>query len=552
VRLRSSRRRAVALGLAAAIVGAGFLSALGAGFAPTPVLGAPADADIPGVPLPGPVVTGLLGGEIYDHVYSIQVPARNVLVASLTGDPGTDFDLYLFDATATTIWGTNGLVAESAGPTSTETITHPSILTTTYYLDLHGFSEQEGAFRLSVSILPDLTPPQASISIVGGATAVNAPAVTLTIRATDDLSGVDVMAFSEGGITWGPWQTLESVVPWTLSGGDGLKTIGVRVRDRSGNVSAPAWVSVRLDTVPPRIIEVDPPPNTSYSGLRPTFIVKFGEGVDPETWMDQGLQVRLGSSGTPIAGVFTYDAAGWRGLFRPSSDLVAGALYAVSLGRIRDPAGNLVQPFPDWTLSPLAEGTLSIRVSPLSPAYGETITIVGTARLPAPAPITIERHYAGSSGDWTPVLTAFPGPTGDITLTETARQSADYRLHYPGGSLIAEGYSATTRVFVRPRVALIGYTAGATNAGRAGQTVRLRAQVAPALAGALVDYRLYRYDAKKRAYVLVATYSRRTDAAGRATLDWKLRSGTWQVRVATRATVELAAGLSPAYRWVVP
>jgi hypothetical protein len=268
--------------------------------------------------------------------------------------------------------------------------------------------------------------------------------------------------------------------------------------------------------------------------------------------MDQGLQVRLGSSGTPVAGVYTYDADGWRGLFRPSSDLVAGAIYVVSLGRIRDPAGNLIQPYPDWTLSPLAEGTLSLRVSSRTPAYGQPITIVGTARLPAPAPITIERHFTGSAEDWTAVLTAYPGPTGEITLTEVARQNADYRLHYPGGSLIAEGYSAMTRVHVSARVALAGYTAGKTNAGRAGQTVRLRAQVAPATAGMLVDYRLYRWDSRKRTYVLVTTYSRRTDAAGRAMLDWKLRSGTWQVRLATRATVQLAPGLSPVYRWVVP
>lgn len=497
-------------------------------------------------------MTGLLGGPVYDHVYSIQVPARNVLVASLTGDPGTDFDLYLFDATATSVWKTDGLIAELTGPTSTESITWPSILTTTYYLDLHGFSEQEGQFRLSVSILPDLTPPQVSISIVGGTSAVNTPAVTLAIWATDDLSGVDVMAFSEDGVTWGPWQPLAFSVPWTLSSGDGQKTVWVRVRDRSGNVSAPASVSVLLDTTPPRVIEVDPLPNTSYSGLRPTFVVKFGEGIDPATWMDQGLLVRLGPSGTPIAGVYTYDAAGWRGLFQPSSDLVAGAIYSVSLGRIRDPAGNLVQPFPDWTLSPLAEGTLSIRVSSLTPAYGQAITVVGSARLPAPAPITIERHYAGSTEDWTPIVTAYPGPTGEITLTEVARQNADYRLHYPGGSLIAEGYSATTRVLVSARVALTGYTARKTNAGSAGRTVRLRAQVAPVTAGMLVDFRLYRRNASTRAYALVATYSRRTDASGRATLNWKLRSGTWQVRAATRATVQLTAGVSAVYRWVVP
>ncbi len=67
-----------------------------------------------------------------------------------------------------------------------------------------------------------------------------------------------------------------------------------------------------------------------------------------------------------------------------------------------------------------------------------------------------------------------------------------------------------------------------------------------------MDYRIFRYNPIKRTYALVATYTRRTDAAGRAALDWKLRSGRWQVRVATRATVELVAGLSPVYRWVVP
>ena len=551
--LRSSVARARALVLAASVVGASLLAGLAPGLAPTPVRAA-ADSDIPGVPLPGPVVTGRLGGSIYDRVYSVQVPAQNVLVASLTGDPETDFDLYLFDATATTVWNTSGLVDSSTGPTSTESVTHPSILTTTYYLDLHGFGDQEGDFRLSVSILPDTTAPAAAVAIAGGAVAVNTPAVALSIRATDDLSGVDSMSLGPDGVEWGAWQPYESEVAWTLAGDDGPKQVWVRVRDRAGNVSAPAVVAVLLDRVPPRIVEVNPPANTSYSGLRPTFIVKFDSAVDPVTWFDMGLRVRLGSSSTPIPGSYAYDAAGWRGLFTPSADLVPGAMYQVSLGPVKDLAGNVVTGVTSWTLTPLAEGTLTVQAAPAKPVYGDTITVVGTARLPSPAAVTLERRYVGAAtaDGWAVIATGFPGPAGEIITTDVARQSADYRLHYPGGSLIAEGYSALTRVVVYARVALLGYAAGSTNVGVAGRVVRLRAQMTPALAGALVDFRIYRYDAKKRAYVLLATYARRTDAAGRAALDWKLRSGRWQVRVTTRSTVELAGGLSPVYRWVVP
>src|SRR3990172_4277003 len=74
------------------------------------------DSDIPGVPLPGSVATGQLGGPIYDHVYSIDIPAQRILLVSLIGDPGTDFDLYLFNSTATTVYSTQGQGAASNGP----------------------------------------------------------------------------------------------------------------------------------------------------------------------------------------------------------------------------------------------------------------------------------------------------------------------------------------------------------------------------------------------------------------------------------------------------
>ena len=63
-------------------------------------------------------MTGQLGGPIYDHVYSIDIPAQRILLISLFGDSGTDFDLYLFNSTATTVYSTQGQVATSKGPTS--------------------------------------------------------------------------------------------------------------------------------------------------------------------------------------------------------------------------------------------------------------------------------------------------------------------------------------------------------------------------------------------------------------------------------------------------
>ena len=48
-------------------------------------LAADATSDIPGVPLPGPIAAGRLGGAIYDVVYRVDVPPGFVIVASLTG-----------------------------------------------------------------------------------------------------------------------------------------------------------------------------------------------------------------------------------------------------------------------------------------------------------------------------------------------------------------------------------------------------------------------------------------------------------------------------------
>ena len=148
----SGRRRGLVLATFAAV--AVLASDLLTAPAPAHAAAAP-DADIPGVPLPGPVVMGTLGGPVYDRVYSIFVPPGNVLLAAMTGEAGTDFDMYLFDSTAKSVltFPPVGLVAESKGDLSNESISHPSREGGTFYLDLNGASDVEGQFRHCVAFV---------------------------------------------------------------------------------------------------------------------------------------------------------------------------------------------------------------------------------------------------------------------------------------------------------------------------------------------------------------------------------------------------------------
>ncbi|MBI3749062.1 MAG: PPC domain-containing protein [Chloroflexi bacterium] len=232
-------------------------------------------ADIPGIPLPGAIAAGRLGGAIYDVVYNLTVAPGYVIVASLNGTPGTDFDLYLFDSSATSVLSNVGLLTKSIGSTSTESISWPSRSGGTYYIDLNGATDLEGDYRLTVQTVPDPTPPVVSASLAGGSTSTNQLTVPVTLTASDDLSGVAEMAFSGDGTTYTDWQPFSRDATWTFGAGDGLKTLWVKVRNGVGLESAPARTNVTLDTVSPSAISIVPAPGTTVVGLRPRFSVAF-------------------------------------------------------------------------------------------------------------------------------------------------------------------------------------------------------------------------------------------------------------------------------------
>lgn len=109
------------------------------------------DKDIPGTPLQDATVTDKLDAATNaDKVYALDLNAGEQISLSLSGNAGTDFDLELYDSSATTVASKAGLVASSEHPgTSNEAITYVVPKAGTYYVDVYAYAGA-GTFTLSI------------------------------------------------------------------------------------------------------------------------------------------------------------------------------------------------------------------------------------------------------------------------------------------------------------------------------------------------------------------------------------------------------------------
>ena len=103
----------------------------------------------------------------------------------------------------------------------------------------------------------DTTPPTGSISINNNAAATNTTNVTLTLSASDP-SGVSEMQLSNDNISYDPAVAYVTSKPWTLTIGDGTKTVYVKFKDAVGNWSAAATDTITLDTTAPQVTITSP------------------------------------------------------------------------------------------------------------------------------------------------------------------------------------------------------------------------------------------------------------------------------------------------------
>ena len=82
-----------------------------------------------------------------------------------------------------------------------------------------------------------LTVTTQQIAINGNAQTANSTTVTLTLSASGIMSGITQMCFSNNNEDWTSWETYSTTKEWTLTSGNGTKTVYVKFMDDAGTES---------------------------------------------------------------------------------------------------------------------------------------------------------------------------------------------------------------------------------------------------------------------------------------------------------------------------
>jgi LmbE family N-acetylglucosaminyl deacetylase len=149
-----------------------------------------------------------------------------------------------------------------------------------------------------------------SVTVNGGSQYTHTTAVTLTSAVSLDYSTMQ-MRFSNDGATWSAWQPYAGTKSWTLSSGDGLKTIAAEFEDEFGNVLDTS-AAIQLDTAAPQVTSSADADTAWHNGdVIVTLSPNDGSGSGI-----QKTQYRPSSSGTWLdttGNQFTIPAAGQNG-----------------------------------------------------------------------------------------------------------------------------------------------------------------------------------------------------------------------------------------------
>ncbi|MDW0115343.1 S-layer homology domain-containing protein [Sporosarcina thermotolerans] len=124
---------------------------------------------------------------------------------------------------------------------------------------------------VTVTFTIDKTAPVGNVSIESGAAYTNTGTVTLSLTSSD-LHSFKAQ-FSNDGITWSTVEDFMDSKTWTLSSGDGTKTVYVKLTDIAGNESI-FTDTIILDTVAPVVMGV-----TDDGKYNADVTITFNEGT---------------------------------------------------------------------------------------------------------------------------------------------------------------------------------------------------------------------------------------------------------------------------------
>jgi len=109
---------------------------------------------------------------------------------------------------------------------------------------------------VSGAVVVDGTAPAGTTAINDNITYATSRSVILTLSASDGGSGVAQMQFSNDGSNWSTWETYATTESWTLTSGDGAKTVYVRYSDNAENTAVFSDTIVLDTTLPTGSISI--------------------------------------------------------------------------------------------------------------------------------------------------------------------------------------------------------------------------------------------------------------------------------------------------------
>jgi Tol biopolymer transport system component len=136
---------------------------------------------------------------------------------------------------------------DATGDSAQVALDQQGTTTFTYYAtDKAGNVEDQKTLTVKI----DKSAPTGKVTINNGASRTRSRSVTLTLSATDPspASGVTQMRISntQSGLSSAPWEAYSTTKAWTLSSGQGTKTVYVQYRDGAENTSAVVTDTIRF------------------------------------------------------------------------------------------------------------------------------------------------------------------------------------------------------------------------------------------------------------------------------------------------------------------
>jgi len=238
----------------------------------------------------------------------------------------------------------------------------------------------------------DTSPPTGNVQIDGGATYSPVPTVMLTLAASDATSGISNVQASNDGVSFSAWETYTMLKGWTLTSGDGLKTIYVRFRDAAGNVSAIYSDTIILDmTAPTDTIQIND--GAIYTAIPTVTLTLDAHDVNGVATM------RFSNDGVTFSAWLPYGLTHiWQ--------LADGDGVHTAYVQYRDAAENISQAYVDTIILDVTPPSVMVNVlAPYQTALTFTVIWSGTDATSGLASYDVQYYQSGSDPIWLDWLT---------------------------------------------------------------------------------------------------------------------------------------------------